>query len=315
MMDDLIVKYLAGETDAHENDIINEWLASSDENRRHFEQMTWVWEQSDTGTEATIPIDEAWARFNILKEKQHKTERNDSNISWYYAAAALVVVAIGAWYWFSISSNYQSLLLESGTEVTAVTLPDGSKVTLNANSSLQYPSKFNSEAREVTLVGEGYFDIVSDSDHPFIVNLDKVRITVLGTAFNARSRNNKTRIDVESGRVQVENESSSAMLTSGESLTVYADSISFDPVTASSRLYQHYRLNAFICEDTPLIELFEVLSDAYGVQIQVADPAIYDLRISATFSDEPISIIMDIIAETFKIDVTRDGSTYLVSER
>jgi len=315
MMDDLIVKYLAGETDTHENDKVNDWLASSDENRRHFEQMTWVWEQSDTGTEATIPIDEAWSRFNILKEKQHKTERKDRGISWYYAAAAMVVVAIGAWYWFSISSNYKSVLLESGAEVTAVTLPDGSNVTLNANSSLQYPSNFNSEAREVTLVGEGYFVIVSDSDHPFIVKLDDVRITVLGTAFNARSRNNKTRIDVESGRVQVEKDLSSAMLTSGESLTINADSISFDPITASNRLYQHYRLNAFICEDTPLGELFEVLSDAYGVQIQVADPAIYDLRISATFSDEPISVIMDIIAETFNIDITRDGSTYLLSEK
>jgi transmembrane sensor len=66
-----------------------------------------------------------------------------------------------------------------------VTLPDGTKVWLNADSKLEFPSKFGkNEQRIVRLSGEGYFEVSKDKAHPFVVQTDKQEVTVLGTHFN-----------------------------------------------------------------------------------------------------------------------------------
>jgi hypothetical protein len=65
-----------------------------------------------------------------------------------------------------------------------IMLPDGSKVWLNAASSLKFPAHFSGEQREVTLTGEGYFEVAKDKRHPFTVSVNNMKIEVLGTHFN-----------------------------------------------------------------------------------------------------------------------------------
>ncbi|RXK83601.1 FecR family protein [Filimonas effusa] len=65
-----------------------------------------------------------------------------------------------------------------------ITLPDGTKVWLNAASRLHYPTAFNGSQREVTLSGEAYFEIAENASQPFFVNLDNMQVQVLGTSFN-----------------------------------------------------------------------------------------------------------------------------------
>lgn len=82
---------------------------------------------------------------------------------------------------------------ESATLITPrggqyqITLSDGTKVWLNANSSLQYPLAFKGKQREVQLKGEGYFEVTHNPANPFIVKTDMQQIKVLGTAFNLRA--------------------------------------------------------------------------------------------------------------------------------
>lgn len=66
----------------------------------------------------------------------------------------------------------------------AVVLPDGSKVWLNAASSLKYPVSFNNRQRTVELTGEAYFDITPDKNKPFTVQVNNMEVQVLGTSFN-----------------------------------------------------------------------------------------------------------------------------------
>jgi ferric-dicitrate binding protein FerR (iron transport regulator) len=86
------------------------------------------------------------------------------------------------------------------------TLPDGTKVWLNAGSKLEFPSSFvNSKARSVKLSGEGYFEVAKDKAHPFIVETDLQNIEVLGTHFNVNSYADEpdTRTTLLEGSVQV----------------------------------------------------------------------------------------------------------------
>ncbi len=65
-----------------------------------------------------------------------------------------------------------------------VTLSDGTRVWLNGNSSLEYPNRFTGQTREVTLKGEGFFEVTASAQHPFVVRSGGHRVTVLGTRFN-----------------------------------------------------------------------------------------------------------------------------------
>lgn len=88
------------------------------------------------------------------------------------------------------------------------TLPDGTKIWLNAASSIRYPTSFNAKQRQVYISGEAYFDVAKDVSKPFIVSVDKkAEIQVLGTAFNINAYSNEGDIKttLEDGMVKVKN--------------------------------------------------------------------------------------------------------------
>src|SRR5690606_11529614 len=86
-----------------------------------------------------------------------------------------------------------------------VTLPDDTKVWLNAGSTLQYPGRFTSASRRVELNGEAYFEVAHIKNSPFIVASQEQEITVLGTHFNVNAYENEpdTRTTLLEGSVQV----------------------------------------------------------------------------------------------------------------
>lgn len=123
---------------------------------------------------------------------------------------------------------------ESATLITPrggqyqITLSDGTKVWLNANSSLQYPLAFNGKHREVQLKGEGYFEVAHNAKQPFIVKTDQQQIKVLGTAFNVRAYTEKQYTTLLRGSVAVnlKGSTSTRMLKPGEQAIVQDYSLS-----------------------------------------------------------------------------------------
>lgn len=98
-----------------------------------------------------------------------------------------------------------------------VNLPDGTKIWLNAASSLKYPAVFNGKQRRVELSGEAYFEVAKDKSHPFIVATDRQEVQVLGTHFNVNSYTDEvaTKTTLLEGSVQV-----SVLGTSNEGLVL-----------------------------------------------------------------------------------------------
>lgn len=108
-------------------------------------------------------------------------------------AGSLVLLACGIIYLDkkleqSLPATAKSEVVTRKGTTTTITLPDGTKVWLNADSKLSYPETFKGKkTREVTLTGEAYFDVSRDSICPFVIHTDKINIQVLGTAFNVKS--------------------------------------------------------------------------------------------------------------------------------
>jgi len=103
------------------------------------------------------------------------------------AAACIILVALSFGVYTILFNSPTYIVVESGKMTKEVTLPDGTKVTMNINSTLSYPKKFLYDRRDVEFEGEGFFEVKADSLHPFVVSTPQVKVRVLGTAFNLRS--------------------------------------------------------------------------------------------------------------------------------
>lgn len=103
-----------------------------------------------------------------------------------YAACIIILVCggwIGSYLYQDHQTEFNQLYVPPGQR-SCLTLSDGTKVWINANSTFTYPTEFGRKERRVTLVGEGFFDVTKDDSKPFIVSTQSVDIRALGTKFN-----------------------------------------------------------------------------------------------------------------------------------
>ena len=91
---------------------------------------------------------------------------------------------------------YNTLTNPKGSTVIDITLSDGSRVWLNAGSSVTYPVAFSGPDRKITISGEAYLEVAHDKSHPFYVSKGDVQVQVLGTHFNVNAYDNENNIRV-----------------------------------------------------------------------------------------------------------------------
>lgn len=123
---------------------------------------------------------------------------------------AVVAMCMGAFlYHYFVNTNSVTGMLEVATnmgERSTITLPDGTLVTLNAKTTLQYDCSLSEGVRKAIVNGEAFFDVAKDTKHPFIVCANDVEIECLGTAFNVRNHEEESTVSVVlvDGKVRVQ---------------------------------------------------------------------------------------------------------------
>lgn len=138
--------------------------------------------------------------------------------AWPAAAAVLLIVA-AAWYLLQFTANQSTPVKDFVTfaatshEVRKVTLPDGSAVILNGNSSVSLAPAFNNKKREVLLNGTAFFQVAKNPDKPFTVISGRVSTTALGTSFYIHQSSNEapTTVSLLTGKVRVDVEGQSSV--------------------------------------------------------------------------------------------------------
>jgi ferric-dicitrate binding protein FerR (iron transport regulator) len=198
---ELIIKFLSGNSLPEEEVYILEWKKKSEENRNLFETIKNAWIASSQLKSATL--------FDVnlaIKEVKIKTKisasqgklfhfNNDSGISRFLRIAALfaIVFVLGVcsvflFGKFPIKPQSAICRFETPKGSRAVTyLPDGTKIWLNAGSSLEYTTGFNASKRIVKLSGEAFFKVKTNPSKPFIVIVDNLSIKAFGTSFNIKA--------------------------------------------------------------------------------------------------------------------------------
>jgi ferric-dicitrate binding protein FerR (iron transport regulator) len=208
----------------------------------------------------------------------------------------------------SVNQAYNEVF-SSVDAITKVTLPDGSNVWLNHNSSLKYPAMFHGNTRSVELTGEGYFEVVHNPKIPFIVNAREIQIKAIGTAFNIMAYPDEDRIETSliNGRVELlkiePNGKPIPLLkmrpTDMAIFHKYNNEISTS--TINDDRYFSWKDGKLVFNKEPINEVVKKLSRWFNVDIQVKDPELLELTYTATFVHETLPQVMELIALTSPI--------------
>lgn len=124
-------------------------------------------------------------------------------------------------------SNGYCVVSTPAATTTLVTLSDGTRVMLNANSMLEYPASFDdAEVREVRLKGEAHFEVTKNPHRPFVVKAGEMQTQVLGTIFDVKAyRKDAPKVTLMQGKVKVSNADTEIEMRPGQTATLQADKI------------------------------------------------------------------------------------------
>lgn len=195
----LIINYLTNSISEEELNALKLWVEANEQNKTFFNTQKNAWFVSGFDKSKSLPdVDNTLRRlkFRISTKSDRRRELMKGKRIYHYiylAASWLIFFAIGA------AVNLKkvpedSYRAPSPVKIIAplgasskITLPDGSRVWLNAGTELTYNNDFGQRERMIYLTGEAYFDVAKDKEHPFKVSASMITISALGTQFNVKA--------------------------------------------------------------------------------------------------------------------------------
>ncbi|RAJ21152.1 FecR family protein [Pedobacter cryoconitis] len=317
--DELLIKHLLNETSTEENTEVLQWIAEDPANKVYYNQFKQIWETSKA-LEPTSNIDEeqAWKKFKAKVAPSNEQEAKVVPLRYKYGwlkIAAIFLIAAGLWSTYRVFSAADYISVGAGKEVMVKTLPDGSVITMNKNSLLSFASNFTDNRAIRLQKGEIFFKVTPNKEKPFIIDVEKVKIKVVGTSFNVKYLNEQTEVIVETGIVKVSISGADVELHKGEKVIVKNGTTALKKEINTDQLYTYYRNKIFILNNTPLSKVIETLNEAYQVNIVIEDPRIKNLLLTTTFPEDSLDHILQTICETFNIkQVHSEGKILLVNQ-
>ncbi|MBD1366808.1 FecR family protein [Mucilaginibacter sp. ZT4R22] len=362
---ELVSKHLTNDITPAESAELKHLITYFPAYKQQFDDLGMYWDHTDNEyTDDAIAFQKIQDKIKKLEDKG-ESEPEDSVIIlpiapspkrifrlWPAAAAAIVLVAAGLYLLniFVFSANDSPEISTAGWQqkVTAkgaksiLTLSDGTRITLNSQSTLKYPANFSGDTREVTLSGEAYFDVKKDKEHPFIIHTDKMNVRVLGTTFNVRSypRDTVSETTLINGAIEVtlkDRPADRIILKPNEKLIVKNDNAGDskklpDAVNAGGTPGAQYVLttlnyiggkdssvsetswihNRFSFENDSFAVLAEKMERWYGVDIQFKNNKARQYNFSGVFENDTIEQALNALRDIEKFDYKISGSTIYI---
>ncbi|MBA4853311.1 FecR family protein [Emticicia sp. BO119] len=319
----LLGKYLAQETDAHENALIEKWLQENEENTKELNDYAFLWNKAVGFKEnrtLRVDVDAAWlkVRSKIDSAKEAKVilikpaPKRNRFFTIGIAASITILIAVGVLAYLFRDSSPDVVLLKTTQNTLEQILPDGSVVFLNANTILTYPREFKGATREINLSGEAFFDVKRNKTKPFIIHANGSDIKVLGTSFNIRAYNKNVELSVETGKVQFQTKTKAILLVAGEQATFEAKKDTIKKQIVLDRNVLAYKTKVFVFENSSLEHIAKVLGEGYHVSISLKNNRIKICRLTTKFDNETLPDALNIIAETLNLTISSKGGKYVL---
>jgi len=261
-------------------------------------------------------------RDDILRNIRQRTDLGIEIVparrprAWLAVAASVTLLALAGYFFFAqdtAAPKTQTATVKGLVRTTArgqkttVELPDGSHVMLNANSKLLYPETFTGGTREVTLAGEGYFEVTHDPAHPFIAHSANTSTRVLGTSFNVRAAAAGVTVTLVEGKVDVTAGGGSQVLKPSQQAVVNAGANTITTRVVDVDQYTGWKNNTLVFDHITVKEAFEQMENWYNVDIAVNNPALGKCFVTARYENESLENVLSSFRFMLNIDFTIDG--------
>ncbi|MCC5908206.1 MAG: FecR domain-containing protein [Balneolaceae bacterium] len=333
----LIQRYVTGNIGPIEKRDLENWMAESLENRRLVLEVKEIWNQAPP-EEFEVDVQHAWEQFRYRNQKntRHKAPiigyvRKKPGVGVYlFRAAAVLLVALfsGLFVYHqmnqaeqreaeqaSIFNVLQELETDKG-EKARVTFSDGTRVTLNSASSVQFPQEFRGDTREVFLEGEAYFEVAHNPDKPFIVHSQDAEIEVLGTEFNVRGWNEDPNVEVvvRGGKVSVQStilqpdERTPVILTEGLKTELERGQNPMEPVRVDPVRHLLWTSGGMYFDNEPLHRVVQDLERRFNVNVTVEDQSLLNVPYTGTFQYAELDEVLTVIGASMEVGFSREGS-------
>lgn len=330
----LLFQYFAGNASPAQKRLIAEWLAHADHQELYFEWLAEWQSQSPQFLPDGQERYEAYVRYmrenaNAEATAENKAQgqfpvvegRRIGRRSWLMAAASVLVLGMTAWLGRE-QILYKTYATEFG-ETRSVELPDGTKVILNANTSMKVPRfGFGEDTREVKLNGEAFFNVTHTIDNKrFMVKTeDNFEVMVLGTEFSVYTRRKGGKVLLKKGKVHVlfsEGSQKKELVMKPGDLVTMAKSAAKPIVkpNADTQKLIAWTGNRFVFDKTPLSEVAAQLQEHYGIRVEIKDSRFASRTVSGTFQPESGEELLTLLSELFDFRLARDGEAYLILQK
>ncbi|MFD1141670.1 FecR family protein [Larkinella insperata] len=320
-----IARYLANELSEEEAQTLLRWVEDSPENKRLFIQIKNAWSIASLEKVNAADMEYTQRRWQLVKRQlNQETVRPLGTGGWRWvqvAATILLVVGVALLAYFIPTSSqpensYQTVETPIGKR-SRIVLPDQSVVWLNARSKLRYPTRFDHSNREVSLEGEGYFEVRSAPEKPFFVHTDRTTVRVTGTAFNVYAYPAETdqRVILVHGQVAVSHTGSPAfsILKPGFSATIRSTR---DPIVIQAvNVAEHTGWTTGKLEFKHLAfeELARRLERRFHIHILFANPKYRQETFSGSFDEnEPLEQVLQVIQASSDFNYSIQKDTLLI---
>jgi ferric-dicitrate binding protein FerR (iron transport regulator) len=310
---DLLARYVAGEADASLRAAVEEWTSHAPANAAELRRMQDAWDLSGQGAAPDeVDVNAAWEHVHArIAEAEGKgrvvpLRAERPWLRWVAAAAVLVGVVFGVLRYNRPPTERYA----AKAELQDLLLADRSRVVVAPGSAIEVRM---GDTREVLLSGSAYFEVQRDEARPFVVSSGDVQVTVLGTAFelSASDTSSLVIVKVRSGKVRVQAGNDALDLVAGDQAVYHKERHYLERKPTTPAEVWGWRILQF--EEAPLALVMDQLERIYQVRIELRNPQLERCTLTAEFDDEALPTILEVIAETFALQLDRspDG-TYLL---
>ncbi|NDV60741.1 FecR family protein [Bacteroides sp. 519] len=259
--------------------------------------------------------------FNLITNKIQPRRRITSiRIIASVAASLLICTMIGLQVYYYINNkklnnfiNQEVAMSVQSGERTDITLPDGTKMTLNAGTAISYSVDYGLVKREVKLTGEAFFDVAKNPEKPFILNTEYVGIEVLGTKFNisAYTEFNEVETTLLEGSVKLTTKGirKQTIVMQPNDKAVYnkeTDELSVTKKTAI-HLETAWLEGKLVFRSADFKNILKKLEQRYGVEIIIRNPEKYNMDLfTGTFKEDYVNGVLKILQLHYNFTYTED---------
>ena len=294
-----LLNYVNGDSHAEEAKEVIDWAGEQTENRYLLTYLERRKQQLEVPLKQT-DIDKQWLHLLDRIFELSATENKRSFLKYYRLtgiAASLLLFCFFGWVYVKNTKNANNTtqtLQSAQNSGGRLTLPDGTQIFMAPNSKITYTNSFNTEKRELTLIGEAFFDVKHDAQKPFIIRTNnQLAVTVLGTSFNVYARPKaNTEVKVATGLVGITANKKTNYLKAGQQLIYQLNNGQITIKQVNAQDASSLQSQTLFFNDNNADEIAEKLQRWYNINIEVKPSARKRARFSGEMKDNGIDNLL-----------------------